>query len=120
MEILKAESLSLHGKQVAERASHLSAETDSIHRQGDKKNAVEEKEDALWLFAVEKTNQKNSAVVKQPEKNVSTVVMKAAEEIGAVTTSLEQDVTNCGEMEKERGGAIRELCKLCKGNDCVQ
>lgn len=57
-----------------------------------KKKQREGNKNAARLLTTEKATQEISAVGEQQKRDVSTVTMKEAEEIGALTTSLEQAV----------------------------
>lgn len=81
---------------------------------------MKEKEEVAWLFAAERAKRKNFAVVEQLTKDVSAVTMKAGEQVGAPTASLEQLVKEFGELMKEREIAIRALGELCEGMKCVE
>lgn len=54
------------------------------------------------------------------KKNFSTVTKKAAEIVGALTTSVEQDLGKIGEMKKEKDAVARELSKLSDGLERVE
>lgn len=92
---------------------------DNIRPQRDKNEVFDEKKVAARLLAVEKTNRGIRAVTEQITKDVSTT-MKAAEEIGALTTSLKLTVEEVGELEIEREAVTRKLGKPREGKERVE
>lgn len=88
MEKLKTENLLSHVGLVGEWAGDDHALVSSFRLQRDWKKAVEEKEEALRLLALEKTRRENIAVIEHFKENVLTATMKAIKEIGGSATSL--------------------------------
>lgn len=114
---LKTEELALHDDLVGDNAAHARALMDNVCVQCDKKNVVKKSGEAMRLLAAEKNKWKNNAVVEQLKMDVLTVRMKAAEEIGTLTASLEQAKKKVCDLEKERDSAIRELGSLGEGKE---
>lgn len=91
-EKLKAEPVSFHRHLVAKSATHARALVDTIWLQRDWKKISDEKVGFPWLLAEEKAKQEDAAVIKHFKKDVSSVTLKATEEIDDPTTSLEKAV----------------------------
>lgn len=59
-------------------------------------------------------------MVEQLKKGLSTVTMKVGEQADAPIKIREQAEREVEGLKKRREAAIRELGKLCVGNECVE
>lgn len=105
MEKLSAKNLALHGKFFVEKMASARVLMNDICLQQDRKKKVDEKKGVAWLLAAEKATQENGAAVEQVKKDVLAVLMKAGEQVGALTASLELAWVEA-EGQKKREAAI--------------
>lgn len=93
---LDAENLVLHEELIVEKMHHARALLNSVRLQRDMKRAVKEKDGTVRLLAPGHAMFESSAMEEQLRKGVFTVTIKAGEQIGTLTASLEQ-------VQKEAG-----------------
>lgn len=71
----------------------------------------------MRLLTAEQAKREISAVVEQHKKNVLSATIKAEEQIGTLTASLEQTQKEIGALKKEKDAVIHELGELREGKE---
>lgn len=94
--------------------------TDDICFQQTDIKTLEEKEEALRLFALERAKQQASMVIKELKKDILDVTLVAPEDDGAVATSLQQIVKAIGGLWKEKEVAPYSSAIYCESMERVE
>lgn len=97
----KLETLALHEELIAARLAQARALLNDVRLQRDMEDVVQKKEKTARLLTVGQPKQEKSTVVEQRKKDVLTVIMKAREQIGTLTASLEQAQKTVDALKKE-------------------
>lgn len=89
----------MHAELVSEKAAHARALVDNIRSQLDQKKILEEREEVARRLIEEKSKREHHGVIEELKNSIAAVTMKASEEVGAQTASLEKSTKEVEELK---------------------
>lgn len=109
--------MALRRELIAKKMTHVFALLENSRLQRDLKKMGKEKEENAQLWTAEQAKWENRAIAEEVKPDVVTVTMKAGEQIGTLTPSLEQSQKGVDALKKKSDAVTSGLGELREGKE---